>query len=189
MPFWSLSLAGALAVGIVSGGAGAAGPVAVKPPGSSAVIQVAAGLETLPPQMRLAYARGIQKELLAHGYAAGVVDGVIGSRTRAAIRDYQRDAGLAVDGAASKELLDHLKFASPKVNAFGEPVQGVVLDVQRELADRGYYLGPHDGIAGPATWHAVRWFRSDARLAAGGEIDSYFLQQIRDAPAEVSVEP
>ena len=33
----------------------------------------------------------------------------MGPRTRAAIRAYQRKAGLPVDGVASKEVLDHMK--------------------------------------------------------------------------------
>jgi len=134
------------------------------------------------------YVRGIQKELLAHGYKAGPVDGLAGPRTQAAIRAYQRDAGLTVDGRATKRLLDHLKFALPKVYSFGAPVTGHVLDVQRALAERGYYLGPHDGIAGPATRRAVSWFQRDAGLAPDPAIDSRLLQQIRDAPTGIKAE-
>lgn len=134
------------------------------------------------------YTRGIQKELLAHGYRPGPPDGIGGTRTRAAIRAYQADAGLTVDGAPSKRLLDHLKFALPKVYAFGQPVTGSVLDVQRELADRDYYLGPHDGIAGPATRRAVRWFQEDAGLIIDPAIDSRLLQQIRDADPGITAD-
>ena len=74
-------------------------------------------LQAMPPLMALAYAVGIQEELLAHGYDAGQPDGTIGTRSVRAIRAYQRDAGLPADGLASKELLDHLKFALPKVYA------------------------------------------------------------------------
>jgi peptidoglycan hydrolase-like protein with peptidoglycan-binding domain len=110
----------------------------------------------------------------------------MGPRTAAAIRRYQRDAGLPVDGVASRELLDHLKFVLPKTYAFGRPMMGVVLDVQRELARRDYYLGPHDGLAGPMTLRAVEEFRIDAGLPPGpARIDSYLLEQIRQTPEEV----
>lgn len=74
-------------------------------------------LAAMPPLMARAYAAGIQEELLLHGYDGGPPDGVIGQRSVRAIRAYQRDAGLPADGLASKELLDHLKFALPKVYA------------------------------------------------------------------------
>lgn len=135
------------------------------------------------------YVAGIQRELLAHGYQPGPIDGIAGARTREAIRAYQRDAGLAVDGKADRRLLDHLKFALPKVYAFGEPVIGHVLDVQRALAERGYYLGPHDGVAGSATHRAVDRFRRDAGLPADTSIDAHLLQRIRDAPPEVMAQP
>lgn len=149
-------------------------PAVAARPSAPQLAQASGGIET-------AYVRGIQKELLAHGYNAGLVDGIAGPRTRAAIRTYQKDAGLVADGQPSKRLLDHLKFALPKVYSFGEPVMGHVLEVQRELAKRGYYLGPHDGRAGPATRRAVSWFQRDAGLAQDGSIDSRLLQQIRDA--------
>jgi len=139
-------------------------------------------------QVETAIVRGIQRELLAHGYPAGPVDGIMGRETRAAIRAYQGDAGLTVDGTASRALLDHLKFALPKVNRFGEPVVGTVLSVQRELAERGYYLGPHDGLAGPATYRALDRFQADAGLLLDTTIDSRLLQDIRDAPPEIKAD-
>jgi len=172
----------ALAIALV--GAARAAPLAPPVPVPDDLVLLA-GTETLTPQMEQAYVVGIQKELRAHGYDAGPVDGALGPRTAAAIRRYQRDAGLPVDGVASKELLDHLKFVLPKTYAFGQPVIGVVLDVQRELARRDYYLGPQDGLAGPMTQSAVEAFLIDAGLPSAETIDSYLLERIRQAPEEV----
>ncbi len=148
-----------------------------------------APLQIAQQQVDTAIVRGIQQELLAHGYPAGPVDGIAGPGTRAAIRAYQGDAGLTVDGAASRALLDHLKFALPKVNRFGDPVVGTVLSVQRELAERGYYLGPHDGLAGPATYRALDRFQADAGLPLDTALDSRLLQEIRDAPPGIKADP
>ena len=163
-----------------------ASPIARPPlPLAQAPVAPAATLDSMPPAVSEAFARGLQKELRAHGYDTGPVDGRIGQRTRAAIRRYQADAGLPVDGIASTELLDHLKFALPKTYAFGQQVMGVALDVQRELARRNYYLGPHDGVAGPRTLRAVDEFLADARLPSASSINSQLLERIRQAPEEI----
>src|SRR5262247_2043932 len=57
----------------------------------------------------------LQWNLAVHGYDPGPADGVAGSRTRAAIEQYEMDAGLPVDGRASAALLDHLQFTDPPV--------------------------------------------------------------------------
>ena len=51
----------------------------------------------------------IQANLNDRGYSAGPPDGLLGRSTQDAIRTYQADAGLKVDGAASAELLAKLK--------------------------------------------------------------------------------
>lgn len=52
---------------------------------------------------------------LAHlGFNPGEPDGVIGSRTKAAIRAYQAARGLPRDGHPSHGLLEHLQAASPE---------------------------------------------------------------------------
>jgi peptidoglycan hydrolase-like protein with peptidoglycan-binding domain len=137
----------------------------------------------IPPQQQQAYVKGIQEELAIHGYDPGTADGVAGPRTRQAIREYQRDAGLAVDGQPSVELLNHLKFALPKVTkqrAAAGAQGSVITQIQQELARRGYDPGPADGRSGPRTRAAALAFRADAKLAEG-PLDAAFLTQIKNA--------
>lgn len=56
--------------------------------------------------------RVIQAELQRAGYDVGAVDGRLGPRTRAAIRQYEQQNGLPVDGSPSRALLDHLRSRS-----------------------------------------------------------------------------
>ncbi|HNA30362.1 MAG TPA: lytic murein transglycosylase [Thiobacillaceae bacterium] len=51
----------------------------------------------------------MQRLLSARGFVTGDPDGVPGSRTREAIRAYQKSAGLPVDGFASATLLEELR--------------------------------------------------------------------------------
>lgn len=50
----------------------------------------------------------IQRDLNRAGYEAGPVDGVLGPRTRGAIRQYQRDKGLPITGQPTAALSRHL---------------------------------------------------------------------------------
>lgn len=104
-----LAIVAVILLGLFAGKMALAGGSGLPPLGSS--------VQAMPPQMGLAYARAIQKELKDRGYDVGPPDGVIGPRTVRAIEDYQRDAGLPVDGLATDTLLDHLLFAMPKVQA------------------------------------------------------------------------
>jgi peptidoglycan hydrolase-like protein with peptidoglycan-binding domain len=50
----------------------------------------------------------LQSQLAARGYDPGPIDGMMGERTRAAIRAYQRDRQMPVDGQVSQALLASL---------------------------------------------------------------------------------
>jgi hypothetical protein len=50
----------------------------------------------------------IQAGLARLGYDPGPIDGIAGPRTRSAIRAYQQDHGLVVDGRASANLAMHI---------------------------------------------------------------------------------
>ncbi|HXW30856.1 MAG TPA: lytic murein transglycosylase, partial [Xanthobacteraceae bacterium] len=59
----------------------------------------------LSPQERFE----LQQRLATRGFNLGDPDGLLGAKTRAAIRDFQIQAGLIPDGYASAELLDRLR--------------------------------------------------------------------------------
>ena len=50
----------------------------------------------------------LQRRLTAAGYDTGGTDGVLGSKSRAAISAYQQQIGLAVTGEPSLDLLRRL---------------------------------------------------------------------------------
>lgn len=67
---------------------------------------------------RVDFLKGIQRDLNRLGYKAGKVDGDMGPRTRSAVRDFQRDSGLVVDGKPGpmtrEELDDEIKKLDSK---------------------------------------------------------------------------
>ncbi len=60
-----------------------------------------------------ALVRAVQQALNRLGYDAGPADGLAGSRTRKAIRAFQRTAGVPVDGRPSNTLLRQLRRYTP----------------------------------------------------------------------------
>jgi peptidoglycan hydrolase-like protein with peptidoglycan-binding domain len=54
--------------------------------------------------------RDVQEELQKHGYKPGKADGQLGRNTCRAVRAYQKDAGLTVDGRVDPKLQNHLHF-------------------------------------------------------------------------------
>ena len=55
----------------------------------------------------------------------------------------------------------------------------VELAVQQELAKLGYYHGPVDGVIGPETQRAIRWFQSVDKIPVTGRIDNTTLKALR----------
>jgi len=61
------------------------------------------------PLSRTEVVRKVQQNLSALGYEPGVADGEIGSKTEKAVRRYQSDHKLKVDGQVNEKLLAHLE--------------------------------------------------------------------------------
>lgn len=90
--------------------------------------------------------REIQSALNALGYDAGPVDGITGPRTRAAIRAFEADAGLPVDGRADATMLGTLRATRQRAaTAAPTPSNGP--------GATGGALG--QAVGGPATAGAV----------------------------------
>ncbi|MDA8220451.1 spore cortex-lytic enzyme [Desulfosporosinus sp.] len=65
----------------------------------------------------------LQKKLVQLGYTVGTVDGKYGSKTEAAIRRFQKEHGLRVDGLAGTQTIKELKrLTGQSTNASGKAV-------------------------------------------------------------------
>jgi peptidoglycan hydrolase-like protein with peptidoglycan-binding domain len=130
----------------------------------------------------------VQRELAAAGYYKGIVDGVIGRKTRQAITDYQRAAGLEPDGRPSAELADHIRFTREvaeaslftgtiEVNPDAE-VRATVRRVQTGLAELAYSPGAITGELNSETRDAIMAFERDRNLPQTGEISDALLAEL-----------
>lgn len=153
----------------------------------------------------------LQWQLALHGYDPGPADGEPGARTTAAIRHYQADAGLPVDGRPTQALLDHLKYTVPAVrNAAApaparprqaaEPLRPSPLDtlepglrriyvvgIQEELKIRGFDPGLVDGIAGPRTREAIRRYQKAVGLPVDGQPSPELLNHLKFVGGQAAV--
>ncbi|MDR3602016.1 MAG: spore cortex-lytic enzyme [Desulfosporosinus sp.] len=67
--------------------------------------------------------RQLQSKLAQLGYSVGTIDGKFRSKTEAAIRKFQQDHGLRVDGLAGTHTINELKrLTSQSTNASGKAV-------------------------------------------------------------------
>lgn len=149
---------------------------------------------------RVAYSRTVervQEGLNALGYDAGPEDGLMGNRTRQAIRAYQRDQNLPVTGEASQRLVGHLQSRiaagasrdpsedwrdedwrrAPAPTA--EADQSLVLDTQGQLRRMGHDLRL-TGRLDPATREAIGAYQRDQGLMVTGEPSPALLAHMRD---------
>ena len=99
--------------------------------------------------------REVQQLLADLGYDSGPADGVVGPRTRAAIRAFQADVGLPVDGQISNELhtaLTHAASGGQRVAARSDPRQ-LRLDATGTgfaVSQNGQLVTNHHVVAGCA---------------------------------------
>ena len=123
----------------------------------------------------------VQTELARIGMYGGAIDGVIGVRTEAAIRDYQQRTGLPVTGKATPALLQRLQ-REPRVPR--QPTSDTRVDaptitaVQKRLADMAYYQGHVNGKISQDTRTAVEKFQRDRAIKVSGDIDQPLLREL-----------
>lgn len=134
--------------------------------------------------------RAIRRELAAHNYFPGPVDGLSDQqgadvRTRAAIMAWQYDNGLVVDGRLSQRLLKSFLFgvatsdATPSgARRFSPETRQLVAEVQGILSARGYYNGRIDGLFARKTSAAIRRFEAHRGLPVTGRISGLLVQEL-----------
>ena len=104
------------------------------------------------------WVRYLQNSLRSLGYGAELCksDGIFGDGTDSAVRNFQRDNGLSVDGIVEERTWG-------KIKEYIKPIQ-------EKLISLGYNVGKSeaDGIYGDLTVEAVRNFQKDKGLPEDG---------------------
>ena len=106
----------------------------------------------------------LQRALKARFYDPGSVDGIFGAATAKAVRQYQADHGLVVDGIVGPKTWAGLDPPTVKRGSKGDAVKRL----QRLLRDFGYSPGAVDGDFGSKTEKAVKAFQTDFGLEVDG---------------------
>lgn len=123
----------------------------------------------------------IQTELARIGMYNGAVDGVIGSRTEAAIRDYEQRVGLPITGKATPGLLQRLQREPRAEKPALAPTRAdatTIAAVQKRLAEMAYYQGRLNGVMSQETRTALEKFQRDRAIKVSGDIDSALLREL-----------
>lgn len=141
----------------------------------------------------------LQRELNQLGFNAGPVDGVMGARTRSAIRAYQGDNQLLVDGQPTASLLSHVRATGQGRTPAAAPSTSelssrMVADIQEALRGSGYTTGRESGRLDDQTRAAIRRYESDHGLLMSGEPSAELLRHLRErasaapAPSAMAVD-
>jgi peptidoglycan hydrolase-like protein with peptidoglycan-binding domain len=133
----------------------------------------------------------VQREFLAAGEYDGLVDGIFGDRTKAAIITYQKANDIAPTGKITPELIESLRYrrtlaAAAEYTATtgtAEPVKprdprNRTLNVESALSDLGYDPGEIDGRMSDALRAAIRKFEIEHKLPVTGEINDAVLAEL-----------
>lgn len=133
------------------------------------------GTEDLTLGSRGSAVSQLQKDLAQLGYYTNSIDGWFGPKTSEAVKSFQKAQGLKVDalvGPITKAALN----AALQAHTDRYGTQDLTLDsrgpavsqLQKDLAQLGYYTRSIDGWLGPKSLEAVKSFQKDQGLKVDG---------------------
>jgi peptidoglycan hydrolase-like protein with peptidoglycan-binding domain len=134
----------------------------------------------------------IQRELARKGFYDGPADGIWGSKTDIAVRDFAQAAGVKINPEASDGLLraitsSNARAAAAATAADAAPADPIakliapskrVMAIQRALSDFGYGQIKPTGLFDPETKAAIEKFERDHRLPVTGQISDRLVREL-----------
>ena len=150
-------------------------------------------------QARLQLITNIQRELTRKGFYDGPADGIWGSKTDTAVRDFIQAANLKINAEPSDALLRTVSTSSAKPsitasvsNVAADPIARLIAPptaplvapskritaVQRALADFGFGQIKPTGILDSDTRAAVEKFERERRLPVDGQISDRLVREL-----------
>ena len=147
--------------------------------------------------------RKMQNRLKELGYLKGSADGDFGAATESAVKSFQAQNGLAVDGKAGTATLNKLYSANAKkapanVTNTSKPTAtpftsfkhgdtgAEIKRMQTRLKELGYLNGKADGDFGDATEAAVRYFQQRNNLTVDGKAGQKTLDKLYSSSAKAA---
>lgn len=121
--------------------------------------------------------RRLQRALKSMGYYRGECTGEYGDLTQQAVLSFQRNNGMEETGAADRATCERLYSGQALAlreegTIYAGNTGEAVAEVQRRLAELGYYDRTVTGNFGPTTATSVRLFQMANGLSVTGELDS-----------------
>ncbi len=168
-------------------------------PGSTAST---AGSTTLKKGSTGSEVEKLQERLKELGYLKGSADGDFGDATENAVKNFQLQNGLTVDGVAGSSTLDKVYSATakkaPSATNTNTPKPSAtslkngstgseVRKMQNRLIELGYLSGSADGDFGDATEDAVKAFQRRNGLTVDGKAGTATLEKLYSSSAKAAV--
>lgn len=133
----------------------------------------------------------LQQDLKQLGYYYAEITGNVGSKTEAAIKEFQKDHGLTADGIAGPKTLDAIAAAVGAAGGSTSSGSGSglrlgstgtdVTNLQKDLTTLGFYYGDITGHFGSMTQTAVKKFQKSRGLTQDGVAGTTTLNAIASA--------
>jgi len=134
----------------------------------------------------------IQRELTSRGFYDGVIDGVYGAKTDAAVRDFEQAAGRKASTDPNDALLQDIRRSNIKAAAAGasarprrnDPIGEIigpsrqVMAVQRALSDFGYGQIKPSGMFDKDTKAAIEKFERERKMPVTGDISERLVREL-----------
>ena len=142
----------------------------------------------------------LQEDLTALGYYYATKSGNYGSKTEAAVKEFQKDNGLSADGVAGSKTLEAIAkklngstgSAESTSSASGLRLGSTGIEVanlQENLTTLGFYYGDVTKHFGQLTQKAVKAFQKSRGLTQDGIAGKKTLEAIESAVAGTGVKP
>jgi peptidoglycan hydrolase-like protein with peptidoglycan-binding domain len=113
--------------------------------------------------------KDLQEALKTLGFNPGPVDGIFGAKTETAVRAFQTDRGITVDGIVGRETWHYIDEADHSQPVLRKGSRGLpVRRLQHRLSTHGFDTKGVDGRFGPNTETAVKHFQSTRGLVVDG---------------------
>jgi hypothetical protein len=85
------------------------------------------------------------------------------------------DEAITYETDVSPSVTEDVPYSAPPAQADGE---SLTVDVQRALADAGYYRGELDGILGPGTRSAIQAYQAEHGMDQTGRISERLIRSL-----------